>query len=194
MNQKYCSKCKLLLDITFFHKDKNQKSGYACDCKKCKKKYRDENKDKIKNKQKEYKIKNKEKYAEYSRKWRKRNPEKSKYVFEKWAKKYPEKVKNNNKNYAKKYPWKLTAKVNKRRGIKLNATPKWLSLEQLKEIELLYKESKHLTISTGTRHNVDHIIPLQGKNVCGLHVPWNLRIITENENLKKSNNLILEIV
>jgi len=37
---------------------------------------------------------------------------------------------------------------------------------------------------------VDHEIPLQGEDVCGLHVPWNLRVITQEENLKKSNKLV----
>ena len=43
---------------------------------------------------------------------------------------------------------------------------------------------------TGVRHEVDHIIPIAGKNVCGLHVPWNLAVVTMAENRAKSNRVV----
>jgi len=70
------------------------------------------------------------------------------------------------------------------------ATPKWLSAEQKMEIRLKYRLAIELSRATGIRHAVDHEIPLQGEDVCGLHVPWNLRVITQEENLKKSNKLV----
>ena len=70
------------------------------------------------------------------------------------------------------------------------ATPKWLSAEQKMEIRLKYRLAIELSRATGIRHAVDHEIPLQGDDVCGLHVPWNLRVITQEENLKKSNKLV----
>jgi hypothetical protein len=73
---------------------------------------------------------------------------------------------------------------------KLNATPKWLSKEQLLDIETIYKEASIKTSHTKIKHEVDHIVPLQGKNVCGLHVPWNLQILTKSENCSKSNKLL----
>ena len=66
------------------------------------------------------------------------------------------------------------------------ATPRWADLNA---IAALYAEAKRLTKETGVPHSVDHEIPLKGETVCGLHVPWNLRVITQEENLVKSNKL-----
>jgi hypothetical protein len=71
-----------------------------------------------------------------------------------------------------------------------DATPKWLSPEQRMEIRLKYRLAIELSRATGIRHAVDHEVPIQGEEVCGLHVPWNLRVITQEENLKKSNKLV----
>jgi len=77
----------------------------------------------------------------------------------------------------------------RRRRFRL-ATPKWLTDAQKMEIRLKYRLAIELSRATGVRHAVDHKIPLQGEDVCGLHVPWNLRVITQEENLKKSNKLV----
>jgi hypothetical protein len=70
------------------------------------------------------------------------------------------------------------------------ATPKWLTAEQRMEIRLKYRLAIELSRATGIRHAVDHIVPLQGEEVCGLHVSWNLQVIPQAENLKKSNKLV----
>ena len=70
------------------------------------------------------------------------------------------------------------------------ATPRWITPEQKLDIRKMYISAIELSRVTGERYVVDHIIPLSGENVCGLHVPWNLRVITQDENLKKSNKLV----
>jgi 5-methylcytosine-specific restriction endonuclease McrA len=70
------------------------------------------------------------------------------------------------------------------------ATPKWLTQEQRMSMRQLYIQARRLTEVTGERYVVDHIVPLRSHEVCGLHVPWNLRVITQEENLKKSNKLV----
>jgi 5-methylcytosine-specific restriction endonuclease McrA len=71
-----------------------------------------------------------------------------------------------------------------------DATPPWLTRKQKSEIRQLYQIAITMTQTTGEQYVVDHIVPLRGEAVCGLHVPWNLRVITQEENLKKSNKLV----
>lgn len=70
------------------------------------------------------------------------------------------------------------------------ATPPWLTRKQKSEIRQLYQIAITMSKTTGERYVVDHIIPLRSDVVCGLHVPWNLRVITQEENLGKSNKLL----
>ncbi len=74
-----------------------------------------------------------------------------------------------------------------RRASQLSATPDWLTPEQRREMKAFYSEAAERTRKTGVPHEVDHIVPLQGKGVRGLHVPWNLQVITAKDNLKKGN-------
>ena len=91
------------------------------------------------------------------------------------------------REYVKKNPAKMNVKLAARRAKKLQRTPPWLSKEDIKQIIAIYKESNRLTRQSSIKHHVDHIIPLVGENVSGLHVPTNLQILTATENYKKSN-------
>ena len=71
-----------------------------------------------------------------------------------------------------------------------DATPKWLTENQKMEIRLKYRLAIELSRVTGERHAVDHIIPLHGESVCGLHVPWNLQVLTQKDNLTKYNRMV----
>ena len=90
--------------------------------------------------------------------------------------------------YAKHYEANKTyyvAKGSTRRAQTVQATPDWVNLY---DVIWFYEEAKRLTEQTGIKHVVDHIVPLTHKKVCGLHVPANLQVIPELENLRKFNH------
>ena len=70
-----------------------------------------------------------------------------------------------------------------------NAMPLWANKDAIKNV---YALSKELTVTTGIRHEVDHVIPIKHPLVCGLHVENNLQVISENENRVKSNNFTID--
>lgn len=76
-----------------------------------------------------------------------------------------------------------------RRGLKWDATPQWLSESHAAQIRAIYDHARDCSVVTGERYEVDHIVPIKGKNVCGLHVPWNLQVLPMSENRKKSNKV-----
>lgn len=70
------------------------------------------------------------------------------------------------------------------RAAKIRATPAWVNRQ---DVEPIYEQAIIQTRETGIQHHVDHIVPLRGRNVCGLHVSWNLQVIPATENFSKSN-------
>ena len=84
--------------------------------------------------------------------------------------------------------WTLADNKSRRRKHR-EATPSWLTPTQKQALRQVYIDAITVTKVTGTRYVVDHIWPLRSEVVCGLHVPWNLRVMTHKENLTKSNLL-----
>ena len=101
-----------------------------------------------------------------------------------YQRKNRDKIRSINNAWASRNLGNVNNRSNKRRAARLNATPGWADLDQIKRI---YEECAELTEKTGVPHHVDHIIPLQGDNVCGLHVENNLRIIPATDNIVKGN-------
>ena len=120
--------------------------------------------------------------------WRRANPEKISRYCAKYVKNNLEKVRERRKQYTRIYPEKHRARRMFRHARKLKATPSWLTQEQKAQIANIYEQAVLCERLTGVVHHVDHIEPLQGKDRCGLHVPWNLQVLTAAENNSKYNH------
>lgn len=204
---KNCSKCKQNLPLTDFGKYSQSKDGLRGTCKVCRrtkehnseqnklrcKKHYIENKEDYSAYGKEYRKNNKEKVLKDKTIWRKRNSEKLNAKTREARKLNPKRFQETTRRYKSKNKHIVNANTAKRSASKINATPNWLSKEQLNEIKNLYKIASNLTKLTGIKHEVDHIIPLRNPDVCGLHVPWNLQVLTKEENNIKNNKFNMEI-
>jgi hypothetical protein len=98
-----------------------------------------------------------------------------------------EQLNKKNQEYKKSNRAICNASWMKYHASKLNATPTWLTKQQLEEIQTVYVLAKECELLSGDKYHVDHIIPLQGKGVCGLHVPWNLQVLPADINISKGN-------
>lgn len=119
--------------------------------------------------------------------WVARNREKKRAASVNWNHRNQEKHAENSRMWKHNNPGKANAATMRRIAAKKQATPPWLTKEQYKEIQNLYVEAARLKKETGIPYEVDHIEPLQGNDIRGLHVPWNLRIVHRSVNRRKNN-------
>jgi hypothetical protein len=84
---------------------------------------------------------------------------------------------------------KIATNVERAMAVK-RSMPPWISESQKLEMSNLYVEAQRISRETGISHHVDHIEPIRGERSCGLHVPWNLQILTWEENLRKGNKVM----
>lgn len=95
-------------------------------------------------------------------------------------------------DWCKKNPEKAAAAAAKYRAARKKATPPWLTEQMQEEILQIYIHAKDCQLVSGERYHVDHIVPLAGVDICGLHVPWNLQVLPADINISKSNSNVEE--
>lgn len=159
---KLCNKCKIEKESKEFFKDRHKKDGLTTFCKSCKMESIAK-----------YKTEHDQEIKEWQAKYFIENKHKLKTDQKRYYKENYERIKIRGRNNEA-----------ARNARKVNATPKWLNKEQKQEIREFYKNCPK-------GYQVDHIIPLRGKNVTGLHVIWNLQYLTATENLKKGNRVAI---
>lgn len=96
------------------------------------------------------------------------------------------------KDYAKRNRPACNARGKLRAERKRRQAPSWLTELDREHFKLFYEAASSLSKEFGVLMHVDHIIPLRGENVSGLHVPWNLQVIPAKENHEKSNRFNFE--
>lgn len=124
---------------------------------------------------------NQEKVSAYRIEYYAINREKKLAASREWHIKNAKKVSERKRAWNQSYPEKAREISARRHARKINAMPKWLTKVELANIKIIYAQAVH------ARMTVDHIVPLQGRLVCGLHVPWNLQLLPFLDNVRKSN-------
>jgi hypothetical protein len=168
---KTCTSCGENKELTSFGKRKGAKDGLAYACKQCRV-----------TQQVAYQKKNPAKVNAKNRRWTTNNRDKSNASSLKWVRANYAKVLADNKRWRAANKDRCSAYTREYQAAKLCAMPAWLSSalkEQMRQIYAFRPDG----------HHVDHIIPLQGENVCGLHVPWNLQYLPAADNLRKGNKV-----
>jgi hypothetical protein len=130
-----------------------------------------------------------DKKRELDRQYQKQNQEKTYVKTRAWLAEHPEKAKTYAAKHRKNNPGAKNADTAKRRAVKIFCTPKWLNEDHIWAIKEAYLLAALRTKLFGFSWHVDHIIPLRGKHVSGLHVPWNLQVIPAVDNIRKGNKV-----
>lgn len=216
-NEKICNKCKALKPFSDFYKRAASNDGLSHKCKNCQNAYGVEyalkNREKILARNRKYYDQNKEERQKYGKNYYEQNKDvrsaKAKEYYEKHKEKIlhrrsenkeffnkksndyyhnnKEKCAKLNKEWKKLNRAKLTAKQNERYTSQRKRTPVWLTDKDREQMTRFYEQAAELSAATGIKHHVDHIIPLHGETVSGLHVPQNLQVLNYIENIRKKN-------
>jgi hypothetical protein len=163
---KTCTRCHIVKSYELFYKQAvNSKDGYQAHCRAC-----------DNARKKNWALKNPELAAAH-----RKTSDINRY------KNYKSKVQEKNKNWKSNNPSKVSAMDAKRRAAVNLRKPSWFTDEDNWMVEQAYELAQLRTQVFGFQWHVDHVIPLQGKLVSGLHTPYNLQVIPASENLSKSN-------
>lgn len=201
---KRCTSCMAEKPLTDFYRYRNGSVRPAC--KKCAnaqcRHYREKNIDAVREADRRWREQNQDRHRAASRRryhenkpqhtaqvaeWVARNPEKVRAAKRKYYENNKEKVLTSARISSKKYPERRRNQVAKYRAQKANATPKWLNADDLSAISECYRTASDLAYLFGENVHVDHILPIKSPSVCGLHVPWNLRVVPALVNWSKNN-------
>ncbi len=177
------------------------------DKKLARKAYYQKNKDKLSSRRKAYYEANKEREAAVNNAYREANPEKIKAIrvaycenkkeenyarTRQWREANKDLANHLTREWRKNNPGKAKESYAARRASEMERTPAWLNEDNKQEMRDMYEAAYELSKVFPYELQVDHMIPLRGKEVSGLHVPWNLQLLPAVANASKSNKLLFD--
>lgn len=198
---KVCTLCKRELPIDQFGLAKARRGGRECWCKEC-----------CNRRLAEYRATpdGRRKHLEAEKQRHMINPEPGRIRARQWHESNKDRIRKNQsakgkarrlcpvyrlweatrqREWYRRNPARGVAKARLRKTAQINAAPTWLTPIHHAQIQEIYDLAAALSVQTGVKHHVDHIVPLRGKTASGLHVPWNLRAIPAGVNCAKANKL-----
>lgn len=179
---KICSKCGVEKDLNQFYKNRDKDKNNLCSkCKTCFKEYYQKHAEQKKAYSKEYYQKHTEQIKARHKRYRQKRAKHIKIYMKKYRQNNTDQIKAYNKNYLQNNKDKFNAHTRKYQAALIQRYPKWLTPEQEQQIIDFYIDCPPGMV-------VDHIYPLQGRYVSGLHHPDNLQYLTRLENISKHNN------
>jgi len=185
--EKICPKCKETKLLTEFRKCSSSKDGLQYSCRACMcavvARWKKANPEANKAHSSRHYQNRAEHIKARASAYQKANKDVIKATRARWIEKNPQSIKTIKSNWNKANPGYLAYSVSARRAAKSQRTPAWADKDSIKQIYIECSNRR----AQGEDVVVDHIIPLRGKLVSGLHVAENLRIIPARENLLKNN-------
>jgi hypothetical protein len=173
---KECASCKHEKPLSSFGKKSNQPDGLYYYCRSCKaqkdKEYRNKAGDSLKEKKRQYYQTNKEDISRKAKEAYLTNSKPAKDRARKWV------ALNREKH---------NASCMERHVLKMSRRPEWARELTLLACQEAYDKAKRLSEMTGVPYDVDHIVPLRGETVCGLHIYNNLQVIPASQNRSKKH-------
>lgn len=172
---KKCSGCKKYKEVSTFSRNKSTKDGLQSTCKEC---------------QAAHYVKHRDVIHKRNLEWHRNNKDKERIQKQKYYQENKEAIKARNRQWHEANPDKHRQRISRRRAAMNNCQPAWADEEK---INVYYAIAKWLeAVVPGQKYHVDHIIPIQNKLVCGLHVHENLAVLKAEDNLSKQNKFHIE--